>query len=107
MQLLCLLGWHVGFPVAQDGVEDAQELSGDGNVGELCRFAGLSQLCVEGLEAIGAADGVERVQTQGPTGTSRRPSERRYANRPTASLDCPVQSISIGATIFLAQSQTA
>src|SRR3954452_21111250 len=68
-QLLCLLSRHVGFPVAHDGVEDGQELSGDGNEGELCRFAGLSQLCVEDLEAIGAADRVEGGHVEGITDT--------------------------------------
>ena len=68
-QLLCLLNRHVGFPVAHDGVEDDQELSGDGNEGELCRFAGLSQLCVEGLEVVGAADGVEGGHVEGITDT--------------------------------------
>src|SRR3954469_8450951 len=64
-QLLCLLSRDVGFPVAHHGVEDGQELSGDGNEGELCRFSGLSQPCVEGLEAIGAADGVEGGHVEG------------------------------------------
>jgi hypothetical protein len=52
------------FSVSHHSVEDGEKLSGEGNEGELGGFSGVSQLCIEGLEGIGARGRVAAAANQ-------------------------------------------
>ncbi|MHC2441745.1 hypothetical protein ACVJ6Q_007058, partial [Bradyrhizobium elkanii] len=58
-QLLCWFGLQVRLSVSHHGIEDREQLPGDGDEGEFGWFSGLSQSCIEGLERISSANCVE------------------------------------------------